>query len=562
MANIPLNPFKADAKHMEHHNRYNKAIAFVRKRNPQNRPRILVYTDIEQDYDDLLAVIFLAEMHRLGAIELAGFVANHHPARQRAKFLRTVLHLLDHPTIPVAVGTDGREHPEEHPTDFYYGLKNKTFRDAKWNKPRPGQREEDVFESGAKLIKTLASQNKAPLTVLLISTLQDIGEFFDAQKKTTEGQDFLKTKFHKFVSQGGYAVKELAAEPKSAGKAATPEKVVMEPTAGMMNNDFHFERAKSYTNGLAELGLRSDAWSRNAAKAARLPGTFMEGLFQYGPIGAHLQWLWKRQEFKFYWDPFHWPHRPFLGVGWYLNTRLGLDKESEKFKALMRTGISFTDAAPMVKVIAYDCCAAVGAVGDDFMREMGVLREEKDLPGYNKAKHGHRVFGKEPDDQGGINISRLVEVMETFLLGGLMATHNLPISKTDEFKTLTHEHVKSRFKLDFFLEKMMPVMKVIRDHETKAEEYDKGAAKAKKSGELPECERLRKLAKGERALADGPTGKAKLSVITGIEDRTKLPTKSDIPYEELFQDAMEKAEQAAAAAKVKKLMVGTKKTAA
>jgi hypothetical protein len=186
------------------------------------------------------------------------------------------------------------------------------------------------------------------------------------------------------------------------------------------------------------------------------------------------------------------------------------------------------------------------------MREMGVLKDEKDIPAYNKAKHGHRVFGKEPTDQGGISISRLVDVMETFLLGSLMATHNLPINKTDEFKTLIHEPVKSRFELDFFLKKMMPVMKLIWDHEAKAEEYEKDAAKAKTSGDLPECERLSKLAKGERALANGPTGKMALSTITGIKDHAKLPSKDTIPYEELFQVAMDKAAKAAAAAKAKK----------
>jgi hypothetical protein len=186
------------------------------------------------------------------------------------------------------------------------------------------------------------------------------------------------------------------------------------------------------------------------------------------------------------------------------------------------------------------------------MREMGVLKDEKDIPAYNKAKHGHRVFGKEPTDQGGISISRLVDVMETFLLGGLMATHNLPINKTDEFKTLIHEPVKSRFELDFFLKRMMPVMKMIWDHEAKAEEYEKNAEKAKTSGDLPEFERLRKLAKGERALANGPTGKGALSTITGIKDHAKLPSKDTIPYEELFQVAMDKAAKAAAAAKAKK----------
>lgn len=558
----PLNPFKANDGDSEHHGRYETLIKFLQKRNPQNKPRILVYTDIEQDYDDLLAVIFLAEMHRLGAVELAGFVATHHPAHQRAKFLRTVLRLLGHSNIPVAVGTDGREYPKDHPTDFYYGLRNKTFRDAKWNKPKPGEEEKDLFEPGSTLIKRLASQNKAPLTVLIICTLQDIGEFFKAQTGTQEGQDFLKSKFRKFVSQGGYTVKDPADEPASGGKTATPGKVVIKPIEGMMNNDVNLKEANNYTNGLADLGLPSDAWSRNAARAARLPGTFMEGLFQYGPIGAHLQWLWKRQEFKFYWDPFNWPHRPFLGVSWYLSTRLGLDKEKDKkqFEELMKNGISFTDAAPMVKVIAYDCCAAVGAVGDDFMRAMGVLKDDNDIPAYNKKAHRHRVFGKEPDDQGGISIPRLVKVMETFLLGGLMATHNLPINKTAEFKSLTHVPVKSKFKLDVFLEKMMPVMTAIRDHEINADKHEEDAEKAKTAGNLQECGRLKGLAKRERASAEGLKGK--LCGITGIKDKTKLPTKDDIPYEELFQVAMEKADKAAkerAAVAAKKGVAGANK---
>ena len=160
-----------------------KLAKLVAGRKPEDKPRIVVFTDIEQDYDDLLAVIFLAEMHRMGAVELAGFVANHRPAKERAKFLRTVLRLLNLPDVEVAVGTQGvkDDDPLKDAPNFYYELKNTTFEKAPWNKMKnPNDSREQIDQplpSGQELMQTLVGPKRPPLTVLLISTLQDIGEF-------------------------------------------------------------------------------------------------------------------------------------------------------------------------------------------------------------------------------------------------------------------------------------------------------------------------------------------------------------------------------------------------
>jgi hypothetical protein len=105
--------------------------------------------------------------------------------------------------------------------------------------------------------------------------------------------------FKKFVSQGGY---------KLIGSGDT---CTLEPSDAQ-NNNFHPTAAKNYTDCLVDFKLPSDAWSREAAKAARLDGSTFANLIEYGPIGAHLSWLYQRLEFKFFWDPFNTPYIPRL----------------------------------------------------------------------------------------------------------------------------------------------------------------------------------------------------------------------------------------------------------
>ncbi|KAK0707812.1 hypothetical protein B0H67DRAFT_447566, partial [Lasiosphaeris hirsuta] len=391
---IPYPPGTRDYKY------YTALIPALRARTPSDKPRILVMTDIDQDYDDLMAIVFLAEMHRMGAIELAGFVANHEPAIERASFLRSTLRLLKLDDIPVAIGTGGVE-KKEHRAKFFYELRNATFANQPWNKRG--------FQKGADLIESLANkvdQGEQPLTVLLISSLQDISEFFNSHSPS-----FIKEGFKKFVSQGGYTV-TVTPPPKSSVK--------LDPVMGMANNNFHPTAARNYTDKLGDLNLPSDAWSREAAKAARLDGSIFQSLSSYGPIGEHLLWSWLRQEFKFYWDPLHNPYMEHLNFEWYLKTRLVLDPDSKEFAQFMKAPPDFKTIVPMTKVIAYDGCAAMGAVGDDVMRVLGIMDDV--LPACNTASHQHRVFGASKDDLGGVDGVRLGAAFKVFFLGGLMAT--------------------------------------------------------------------------------------------------------------------------------------------
>ncbi|KAH6628111.1 hypothetical protein F5144DRAFT_613848 [Chaetomium tenue] len=534
----PFIPFKEDVEaHRTHRQTYLKLVKMLETRKPEDKPRVFVFTDVEQDYDDLLAVIFLAEMHRMGVIELVGFVANHQPAAKRARFLRTVLHLVNLGHIPVAVGTSGVEDANSHGADLFYGLKNTTFDKAPWN--------EEPFVTGAVLIPQVL-RTKPNVTALMLSTLQDIGEFFDKQDKTA---DFKANNFSKFVSQGGYEVNVQQAtqsgDPRQKGKVAArgnspPQvKVSLAPVKDMANNKFHPSQAANYTNHIAAHKLPSDAWSREAAKAARLPGTFMKQLFKYGPIGAHLEWLWMRQEFKFYWDPFNWPFMDFLNTDWYLNTRLGYAKTSKEFKELQGTDLSFADAAPKIKVIAYDGCAAVGAVGDDFMRAMGILGHEGHLPDYNRpaiSGHPHRVFGKaadkpgelNPENLGGINPDQLASVIETFLLGSLMATSAKAEEKIPR-ASIKHKTVPATVDVAAFKDKILLQRNAKIMNQLKEQLAD---AKAKKDAATAR--------NYEAAL------RTRREVVAEAEARVKaaeggkivMPTRAQVPYEQLYEEAM------------------------
>jgi hypothetical protein len=307
-------------------------------------------------------------------------------------------------------------------------------------------------------------------------------------------------------------------------------KVTLAPCTDMMNNQFHPTQSANYTRCLAQYKLPSDAWSREAAKASRIDGRHLEQLFELGPIGAHLRWLWMRQEFKYYWDPLHWPFAPRLNIDWYLNTRLGLESGSSMFEQMKRSKMIFKDVAPMIKVITYDCCAAVGALGDDFMRRLGIMATE--LPDYNSGVlHPHRVFGKDAKDLGGINGARLAAVMRTFLHGSLMVTAQDARRLIDP-ASIRHVHQQSPYQLRVFLENMLPLMKRIADLRADMARFKKELEAPKN----PEHARQLKV-QLENAHQEILAKEEALRNVPGV-DRTKpLPTRADIPYEQLYEQA-------------------------
>jgi len=538
------------SKNDEEYSFYERLIPELQNRKPSDIPRILVITDAEKDYDDLIAIVVLCEMYRLGVVEIAGIIANHKPARRRAKFLRTIVHLLGMGHVEVAEGTDGVEDPNQ--TRFleesYYELKNTTFEEQEWNK-KP-------FRRGAELIDTLAKQvdneGKEPLTVLLISSLQDISDYFNSHKNDP---DFLPQHFKKFVSQGGYEIL-------GSGDTCT-----LKPIKIAQNNSFHPTAAKNYTDCLVKFKLASDAWSREAAKAARLDGSIFANLDEHGPIGAHLAWVYRRLEFKFFWDPFNAPYMPHLDPNWYVTTRLGLNVESNPLKDFDQSPPGFLQILPHSKIIAYDGCAAIGTVGDDIMRALGIMGEPE--PYNEAAQQQHRLFGRTPNDLGGIDASKLRDTLRVFFFGALKSTSK-SAEKLIPSRSIKHKVDNYKVTLDVFdqqvpyLKKSRELAQAAKEKEVDKEELErlqteKGLERSEAEKELKRIQREEELKrlqteKGlEQSEAEEELKRKELKRLQAEKELKqlkaeklpppysgypKVPAPNEIPYELLFQRAL------------------------
>ncbi|KAF4625344.1 hypothetical protein G7Y89_g12823 [Cudoniella acicularis] len=168
-----------------------------RKKKNQGPPHIVVITDIAKDVDDLVAMMLLKELHRLGLIVLEGFVANLKPENTRAALARGALNSLNLQNVPVAVGTDGTSnHYEVHDYEF-----------NKCNFFPSGDDLKNIPQGSALLHRlcTKAKQEKRKLTFLLISSLRDIAEFASA------APDLMRDVTERIVFQGGYKVTETFA---------------------------------------------------------------------------------------------------------------------------------------------------------------------------------------------------------------------------------------------------------------------------------------------------------------------------------------------------------------
>lgn len=201
-----------------------------------------------------------------------------------------------------------------------------------------------------------------------------------------------------------------------------------------------------------------------------------------------------------------------LNPEWYFQTRLLMDPESEKFKEYMANPPDFQTVLPQTKVVAYDGCAAIGAVGDDVMRALGIMDET--LPDYNRESHGHRVFGRAVNDLGGIDGVKMRQALRTFLFGALKATYRkaeilIPSS------TVRHNVETYKVKLEVFVEQL-PYYRESR----------RLANQAKSGNESVKAEAQRKLVKLQKEMLPSP-----------FENWPKVP--EEIPYELMYQDAIQ-----------------------
>jgi hypothetical protein len=99
---------------------YEKLMKIVQTRQKnatkaQKTPQIFTITDLAKDYDDLIAMLCLKELNRLGVVTLEGFVANLMPVDKRTLCGRGVLDSLGHMsrTVPARAGFLGAKRSYE-----------------------------------------------------------------------------------------------------------------------------------------------------------------------------------------------------------------------------------------------------------------------------------------------------------------------------------------------------------------------------------------------------------------------------------------------------------------
>lgn len=388
------------------------------------KPRIVVITDLAKDYDDLAAMVVLKELHRLGVVELLGFIANLEPATNRARFGRGALDHLGLSTIPIATGTSGYPPKEtkRHKVEEYEFEKCPFMADENDHRLKA----EDSAEAltGEDLLLDLCSKAKRTgqkLTLLLISSLEDIHTF------SSKNEELMKDSISNIVLQGGY---EVTSDGKlKASKEAN-------------NNRYDPKAAEKFHALMQKLNIKSTVYTRTAAIAATMEPEIFAQLAKTGnKVGGHLWTVQKAQDVSFYTnasqeDPrkrFH-PDRDqryFLHnrTNWYDNHKDGEDKYPVG-----------NQVSEFTKVVVYDALAAIGVAGDDALEALKVLdiknSDETESKAVRELKERHKVVGYEKkrivegiettEAVPGINVVNMVTALKAFLKGSLISS---PLNK-------------------------------------------------------------------------------------------------------------------------------------
>ncbi|KAL3420442.1 hypothetical protein PVAG01_08941 [Phlyctema vagabunda] len=372
----------------EHQGVYGTILEAVaaRKARGEKPPILVVITDLAKDYDDLSAMVVLKELHRLGAVQLRGFIANLKPAIKRVQFGRGALDSLGLQEIPIAEGTVGAQEP--------YAVHDYEF-DCDF------MADEQITESGDQLLHGLyqnADQNNEKIKLVLLSSLRDIFIF-----SRQEGE-LLRRVTNEVVLQGGYTVSEDG------------ELVADESAA---NNKWDMDAAVQFHKFMQENQIHSTVYTKIAAYATPLTSEDFVELENTGhPIGKHLRKVQLTQDVLF-WEKASSPdaskrHMPFMDTEWFLKGRSSwYDKHlPSDVKPVGDEIIPYLN-----KVVAYDALAALGAAGDDIVAGLKVLSP---TPSPDTI---HRVIGtKGPPESSDIDGSRMALVLAALMKGALLMT--------------------------------------------------------------------------------------------------------------------------------------------
>ncbi|CZR58756.1 uncharacterized protein PAC_08648 [Phialocephala subalpina] len=349
---LPTNPLIPSGFTREEGQVYETLLKIVDERakhagdGKQRIPHIAVVTDLAKDYDDLLAMMCLKELHRLGVVYVEGFVANLMPADKRALFGRGALDSMGYTDIPIGIGTIGdpnrtleaHSHEFDNTEEFMAAPeKVKDFKD--------GQELLDIIFKEAK-------EKGHKITVLTISSLMDMAKFSE------EHEELLAEGLENVVLQGGYRIIN--------GKLTAD--------FAAQNNKFDEEGANVFHAFLQKRDIHSTAWTKVAATAVPLYNDLFEFLDQSGhPLGPYLRTVQVRQDLNFYERACsdH-PYAPYMTQHWYVQTK------STWFAAGHEPDEEYPKGEDMIpyftKVVAYDALAAVGSAGDDVLKEFGIVK--------------------------------------------------------------------------------------------------------------------------------------------------------------------------------------------
>ncbi|KAG4025697.1 hypothetical protein MFRU_052g00160 [Monilinia fructicola] len=402
-------------------------------------PHVLVITDIGKDYDDLTAMMVLKELHRLGAIKLQGFIANLAPAYKRVHFARKVLDMLGLEDIPVGQGTRGEPPIPKENEDMYKSPAAYEFpREIMGEEPYPAQ------PSGLDLLQELganAMKGQYKLTLLLISSLQDITEFKRYLQPDPKSElQPLKQITSRVILQGAYHLESDPNTPCPCDPKHPLCSAVLKPEH-VANNDWNWPDAEEFHAFLDQQSIPSVVYTRNAAFETPLTHTIFKDLAATGHrLGVTLYDIEKPQNLAFYAGACRTPPAlPGRDQEWFLANRSTFyENHPPNTPPGARPDPNTEAILDYCKVIVYDALAALGTSGDDILDALDVLKK----PRYDEElvhNELHRIVGIDsalhlkPADEGNpsgpaqssassasTNPVRMKNVIEALLMGALL----------------------------------------------------------------------------------------------------------------------------------------------
>lgn len=308
------------------------------------KPHVVTITDLAKDYDDLMAMMCLKELDRMGVIKIEGFVANLMPAEKRGLFGRGALDSLGLQNIEMGVGSIGDALRELNNYEHEFDNTDAFIAKDPSILPEGQKLLTDIFQA------VLAKGRK--LTVLTISSLMDIAEFSKDQP------ELLRKGVDKVVLQGGYRIVNDALLPDSAAA----------------NNRFDLKGADTFHKFMQKYKIPSTAWTKVAANATPIYSSLFEFLHNTGhPLGLYLRTVQTSQELNFYARccSDH-PFAPHMTQDWAVKTK------STWFATGHEPDEKYPEGEEMLpyftKVIAYDALAVVGASGEDVLEKFGIVK--------------------------------------------------------------------------------------------------------------------------------------------------------------------------------------------